>query len=171
MKIIGMILVITSCSGLGLIYSTRLKKRVEDFIRYKKALILLKNEINYSVTPLPEAFEYVGKKIEGHIGNYFTVISEELKKKISGNINTIFKEHAFRELEETCLNKKDIENIVSFSSNLGVLDKESQLNNIKLQIEVVEEEINNAREDESKNGNLFKTLGVLAGIFIIIIFI
>jgi stage III sporulation protein AB len=171
MKILGMVLILVSCSGLGLIYSTRLKRRVDDFITYKKALILLKSEINYSVTPLPEAFENVGKKIDGYIGEYFTVISKELKNKITGDINKVFKEHALKILQDTCLNKSDIENIVSFSSNLGILDKESQINNIKLQIEVVNEEIENARVDEGKNGKLFKVLGVLGGIFVIVIFI
>lgn len=170
MKIIGMILVFVSCTGIGVMYSYISKKRVQDLCEWKKGLILLKNEINYSLTPLPEAFESVSRRTLGEISLFFQKMSELLRTS-GKTMEKLEDSELSRILKESCLNEKDIKMVVEFVKNLGLGDKESQISNICLQVENLEQEIETAKEQEKSNGKLFKTLGVLTGIFIIVIFI
>jgi len=171
MKIIGMILVFISSVGIGFSLGYMYKRRITELVEWKKSMINLKNEINFSLTPLPEAFETVGKRFDNYIGKFLLSLSNILSEN-SGMSMTKLKDEELKELlKDTCLNEKDINNIIEFVKTLGLNDKESQLSTINLHIETIQEEIKNAKKDEEKNSKLFRTLGVLAGIFIIVIFI
>lgn len=166
-----MALVFMACSGLGIMYSVIYKKRVEELMEWKKGIILLKNEINFALTPLSEALENVGKRLQGEISNFYNALSDFLRKNQGKAMDKIDDQILKNMLIETCLNEKDVSKIITFIKNLGLMDKESQMNNMALHISNMEQEIATAKKDEEKNNKLFKTLGVLSGIFIVVIFI
>lgn len=171
MKYIGMALVLFSCSGMGLLYSYLFKKRVDDLNEWKKGIVLMKSEINFALTPLSEAFEAVGKKLDGQIKFFFSEMAQLLKISTNKSLDKIDNQTIRKMFKDTCLFDKDINKLISFVKNLGLTDKESQLNQMELHIKNMEEDIISAKNDEQKNNKLFKTLGVLSGIFIIVIFI
>lgn len=166
-----MILVFVACSGIGIMYGTIYKKRVEELQEWKKGIQLLKSEINFALTPLSEAFETVGKRLEGQIKKVFLALASLLKDNPNKAMDKIEDGVLKSLLIETCLSEKDTIKLISFIKNLGLLDKESQMNNMALHIKNMEQEIETAKRDEEKNNKLFKTLGVLSGIFIVVIFI
>ncbi|PKM50047.1 MAG: hypothetical protein CVV02_13065 [Firmicutes bacterium HGW-Firmicutes-7] len=171
MRILGMMMVFIACSGIGITYSYIYKKRVEQLCEWKKGIVLLKNEINYSLTPLPEAFEIIGRKLEGVMNRFFDEIAALLKTNNNKTMSSLDEKVIKKLLIDSCLNEKDRKTIISFIKNLGLLDKESQMNNLELHINYIQQEIDAAKKDEEKNNKLFKTLGILSGIFIIVIFI
>jgi stage III sporulation protein AB len=171
MKILGMILVFISSSGIGLLYSYICKKRVTDLKEWKKGLVILKNEINFSLTPLSEAFEEVSKRTKGEMSDFYLRLSQQINHNSLKAIDKLQDKDMLKMLEDTCLNNQDIKGIGSFVKNLGKNDKASQLGSISLEIENLDLEIETARISEEKNSKLFKTIGVLAGVFIIVIFI
>ncbi|PKM95858.1 MAG: hypothetical protein CVU84_03390 [Firmicutes bacterium HGW-Firmicutes-1] len=171
MRILGMMMVFISCSGIGITYSYIYKKRVEQLCDWKKGIVLLKNEINYALTPLPEAFETIGKRLDGVMSRFFNEIGTLLKTNNNKTMSNLNEAEIKKLLIDNCLNEKDRKTIIGFIKNLGLLDKESQMNNLELHIKYLEQEIDTAKKDEEKNNKLFKTLGILSGIFIIVIFI
>ena len=56
-KIVGAILVIFSSSAMGLYLSNELKTRIVDLKELKKILLLLRGDIQYANTLLPEAVQ------------------------------------------------------------------------------------------------------------------
>ena len=75
------------------------------------------------------------------------------------------------EKSNTYLNKEDIENIKSFGKMLGKTDKEGQVSHLELTKTFIEIQIEKARKEEEKNSKLYKTLGVLCGLALVIILI
>lgn len=171
MRILGMMMIFISCSGIGIMCSYIYKKRLEELNDWKKGVVMLKNEINFSLTPLSEAFEVIAHRLEGNIQIFFDDIGLLLKSNHYQSIERLDDKLLEKSLLNTCLNQKDRRIIIQFIKNLGALDKESQINNLMLHIEQIEQEVESSRSNEVKNNKLFKTLGILSGIFVIVIFI
>lgn len=170
-KLLGATLILLSSSFLGYYYSKSLGRRVEDLRVLKRALTLLRSEINYISSPMPEALENVGERIDHEIGHYFKSIADELKLNQGKTLTEVWKKHAQKILERTYLNALDIKNIMIFSENVGYLDKEMQNNNIRLFLDQLDEEIKMAIENDAKYNKLYRSLGVLSGILIIVVLI
>lgn len=171
MRILGMMMIFISCSGIGIMCSYIYKKRLEEFIEWKKGVVMLKNEINYSLTPLSEAFEIISGRVEGSIQFLFKDIGAFLQTNHLASLEKMNDMIIEKSLYNSCFNQNDKKLIISFIKSLGLMDKDSQINNIKLHVEQVEHEIENIKNNEIKNNKLFRTLGVLSGIFVIVIFI
>ena len=71
------------------------------------------------------------------------------------------------EESKTNLKEEDIKVLKNLSKLLGKTDIDGQLS----EIELIEEQITNAEEEQKKNEKLYKSLGILAGIAIAIILI
>ena len=71
----------------------------------------------------------------------------------------------------TYLNKEDIENIKSFGKLIGKTDKEGQVSHIELTRTFIELQLEKARKEEEKNAKMYKTLGAIIGLAIVIILI
>ena len=58
-----------------------------------------------------------------------------------------------------------------FGENMGYLDNEMQIHSIDLYIEELEYEISKMTEQMSTNTKVFKCLGIMAGLFVVIMLI
>ena len=170
MKIIGMLLVLAASSGMGFLFSKMSSERINDLKEWHKGLVLIKNEIGYALTPMADAFFLAQKKTEGSISHFFGEIGN-LFINTSIPLGQISDSLIIGQLKISCLNEGDMESAALFIKEIGAKDKESQISQLELMIKSVEEVIDEAKEKNEKNGKLFKTLGILAGVFVIVIFI
>jgi stage III sporulation protein AB len=168
-KIIGCVLILTSSAGMGLYFSGELKNRINDLKELKKIIFLLRGDIRYANTPLPEAVQALSVRHDGKYKKFLQKISERLYELGGVSFCTIWKEAVSKELDNTSLNKKDLAALGQFGENLGYLDKDMQINTIDLYLEQIEEEIKDLSHNVKQKTYLYNSLGILGGIFITII--
>lgn len=171
MKIIGCILVIASSTGMGFFFSNDMKCRIEDLKELKKLIGLLRGDIRYANTPLPEAIGAITRRHNGNYNAFFQNVSSRLSELSGHTFSVIWKEAVWKELGDTSLSKKDKLHLIQFGDNLGYLDKDMQMNTIDLFLSQLEDEIRDITKTVKEKAYLYNTLGVMAGIFIIIIMI
>ena len=58
-----------------------------------------------------------------------------------------------------------------FGKLLGKTDKKGQIGEIEITMEFIEKQIDKAELEKNKNSKLYKSLGILCGLGIVIIFI
>ena len=100
------------------------------------------------------------------------VIGKIVVDMINCNNNTMLEQSITRnvsDIEE--LTKYDKEIFISTLKNLGRSDLESQINIIDNSISIIENQIKEANEVKIKNSKLYKTVGVITGLMIVIVFI
>jgi stage III sporulation protein AB len=170
-KIIGCILVIASSTGIGFFFSTEMKCRIEDLKELKKLIGLLRGDIRYANTPLPEAINSITRRHSGRFDGFFNYVSVKLHELSGLTFSDIWKTATERELANTSLSKKDKLHLIGFGENLGYLDKEMQMNTFDLYISQLEEEITDLSKSVKEKAYLYNSLGIMAGIFITIIMI
>ena len=170
-KVVGCILIILSSSLMGIYYGNELKNRVNDLKELKKLIILLRGDIRFSNTPLPEAISGIARRHDGSFKGFFTGVSEKLSEYSGNTFSQVWKEAVENQLHSTSLNKKDKSSLIQFGENLGYLDKEMQMNTIELFINQMEDELQDLSETTKEKVYLYKSLGIMGGIFISIIMI
>lgn len=169
MKMIGCVLVITSSAGMGLYFSAVLKSRIDELKELKKIVLLLRGNIRYTNTPLPEAMESISKRYEGSFNTFLHIVIEQLQNLSGATLSDIWRNAVEKGLKGFSLTKLDKESLLNFGSNLGYLDKDMQLGTIDLYIAQLEAEIEEATRTAKEKSYLYKSLGILGGIFISII--
>ncbi len=168
-KIIGCVFIISSCTGMGFLFASEIKRRIEDLKAAKSMAILLRGDIRYAQTALPEALENAARRHEGRLAPFLKRVSGELKQYSGASLKEIWKKAVKEELTHTSLSKKDKECLVQLGDHLGYLDKDMQMNTIDWYITQVDEIMKDVTAESKQKMRLYQSLGVLFGLFVIIL--
>lgn len=164
-KFIISILIICICSYLGICKAKTYEIREKELKRIKSSLSFFKSKIEFTYEPIQEVFEQISKSVYLHKDNIFLRTTEHMK---SLDINSAWNE-SIEENEN--FNSEDKEILKMFGKLLGKTDKSGQLSEIEITQEFIEKQIEKAEQEKIKNSKLYKTLGIISGVGIVIILI
>ncbi|NLK20919.1 MAG: hypothetical protein GX308_02270 [Epulopiscium sp.] len=168
-KLIGSICLVSGTAFIGFFLDRLEVYRMMDLQAIKKALIFLRGEIDYMITPLPLAMEQVSSLIDPRIGEIFAHTGESMKNKIGCSAKKLWEDAIEFNINNTYLTKSDKNILLSLGDALGYLDKEMQKNNIELILLYLGDEMKKLEIHHQKNGRLYKSLGILGGLLIAIL--
>ncbi len=163
-KIINLISIIIVCTYLGIIKAKLYENRVTELNKFQNALVMFKSKIEFTYEPLKSIFEDISKVIYKDNENIFY-----LTIKKDNDINSSWCE-AINEINNN-LDNEDKEVIKMLGKLLGKTDIKGQVNEIALTQNLIEKQIKKAESEKSRNVKLYKTMGIVFGIGICIIFI
>lgn len=158
------ILLFASSTTIGFLMSQKYEKRVQELKDFKSALTVFKTKIRFTYAPLKDIFEDISKSISSKTSQVFRLASEYMEKENA--TDCWYKALDDIELEIT---KEDKETIKSLGKLLGKTDLEGQISEIDLCLNFLEKQIEKSEIERDKNSKLYKALGSIAGIGIIII--
>jgi len=170
-KIIGAVLVIASCSILGFMKSVRIRGRYRELLEWKKLLHLIGGEIRFGRNTLEEAFGSVAEKCEQPHRDFFFYLSDHIKKRTGTTMAEIWNAAVAETLFTSQLEPMDKEVLGSLGKELGCLDQETQLKTLQLTLEQLEDIRTELYKELPQKTKLYNSLGILAGIFLTILFI
>lgn len=168
LKILGGIFIMGSSFVLGMYYSFKTDYRINDLLEMKKALIMLISEIEFNLSPLGEAVKNISFKVNIPVSKIFSEFSEELEKK-DCSASEKWKKVLNKNFDLSYFNDEDIENLISFGQSLGYLDRQQQINNIKITLEYIENKVSELMEKSKINKKMCRSLGVFGGAAVMII--
>ena len=168
-KLLGGMLVIGSATVIGYIMASKYAKRPEELRTLQAALQMLESEIAFSMSTLPQAFDRISHSFEHAVGKLFSYTSSLIKERTG-----ITAKEAWIKALNACtpilhLEKQDREILMAFGNALGRLDKDSQIKNIHLACTKLSLEEKKAEELKYKYVRMYKSLGVLGGILIVLL--
>lgn len=163
-KIIIYILIFTGSSYVGILFSQKYINRVNELKNFKNALTIFKTKIKYTYAPLPEIFMDISKSIGGVVGDVFRNICKNME--IENATDSFNDAIDFANLNITVEDKETIKNL---SKLLGKTDIEGQLSQIELTQSFLNIQIEKAEKEKAKNEKLYRTLGIVTGLGIVII--
>ncbi len=163
------ILIVAITTYIGFFKSSKLTKReyiLKDMITF---LNLVENELKYMMSILPNAYEASRQKLTTDlkvcIGQIVVDMltfenTDIIDKSICDNIS---------KLQELTNYDKNV--MISTLKNLGRSDLESQINIIENCKEILEGQIKEAVNVKVSNSKVYRTVGVITGIMLVVIFI
>lgn len=168
-KVIGVILVLCGSSGLGWYMADRGRQHIQLLEELRKKLMLLKGEIVYGNSPLGEACARVAAKSEGEFSSFFDAVSKRIEAQRGEPLYEIWKEETGKLDRNLPLSAEDKQQLEQFGEHLGYLNTEMQERTILLYLEQLEESITYLKEHQREKSRLYTSLGILGGVFLVII--
>ena len=130
---------------------------------------LVENEIKYMMNILPNAYESARQKLNTQLKNAIGNIVVDLLK--FNDIQKIDESIVTNITNISSLTEYDKNIVISTLRTLGKSDLDSQINIIENGKSILQNQIKEATEIKLKNSKLYKTVGVISGIMIVVIFI
>lgn len=168
MKIAGAILFIMMTSWIGYDWSRQLQKRTKQLRGMIYSLQLLEAEMGYTNAPLQKVFSALQQKTTAPISQFYKYLSEELTLTVS-DFSAVW-DHALEYLlDNSALKQEEAEILRQFGKNLGNHTFLQQEKHIHLTMHHLKHTLTTANEEQYKYERMAKTMGVLAGIFIVLL--
>lgn len=170
-KFVLLLSILVVSTFLGYWISNRYSYRVKELQQLITALELFETRINYTYDTIPDCFRYIATYIDGSVGRVFSRTAELLENENDKSTGDCFKNIIDDERLSLNLNDVDIETIKGLSVSLGQIDLDSQIKNIKLIIHTLNNCLEQAEEEKRKNFKLYRNMGILTGLTIMIVLI
>lgn len=168
-KFIGAAILIGATSLIGFLMAAECSKRPRALRELQSMLQMLENEISYLSNLLSEAFNRI---YDG--ANFNTAIIFREAAKYLGTdgytADLAWEKAIVENYGKLSLNSEDKTILLAFGKMLGNSDLEGQLNNIRLISSQLKLQEIKAEEMKKKNEKMYRSLGVLSGLAIAIIF-
>ena len=162
--IIFMIFLISTI--IGYLISKKYSSRVQELKEMQNAINILESKIKFTYEPLPEIFIQISTLLNNNIGEIFKNASNTIKQK---RVNIAWEEALTN--SQTNFTKEDLEILKNIGRLLGKTDKDGQVSQLVLSKTFISSQIEKAENEEKKNSKMYKTLGTVVGLAIIIILV
>ncbi len=157
-KILGAMLIVFSCTAWGVEKSRELSMHRKELEELQTIFTLIQTKIEYIKMPFAELF-----------ANMETVwllnISEELKGFHKRTFHEIWTTSIDSYFKESYLTKSELEELKQIGKHI------SRPEAIRLYLIQLENSIQNTREEEKEKKKLYQSMGILAGIFLVLVLI
>ena len=156
--------------GCGFAMSNELGRRKKMMEMILRMIILLRGEIRYGNKSLYDAFTGASGKLEGKYREFFILTAQKMKEKTGDSFGTIFRESAGKCLDLDCLSQEERDRFYSLGDQLGYLGLDMQLKQMDLMEKETEYAIKELRKDFCEKRKLYRSMGILGGIFVAVFF-
>lgn len=171
MKWIGALLFIGTTTWIGFEWSKQLDNRPKHIRQLKNALQILEAEILYSQLPLKDAFITIAKQIPKPAKSFFQDLGDRLGEENPDHLFSIWEKQVEVYMDISGLQGNEQEILKQFGRSLGQHDFEQQRKYIELTISHLERELEEARVNQARYSKMAKSLGLLCGLFIVLLLI
>lgn len=166
-KFLMLMLVFGSSISIGFLIAKKYANRVKELKDMKNALNMFETKIKFTYASVPEIFEEISIQFkEETVGQIFAKAVALMKDKPAGE--------AWKEGIDTVSSNMTAEDktvLKNLGKMLGKTDAEGQISEIKLAMEFLDTQIDLAETDRIKNEKMYKTLGGIIGLTLVIIFV
>jgi len=155
-----------TCSVIGILKSQKYMYRVNELKEFKNALNMFKTKVKFTYEPIPEIFEQIATNINPSIGSIFKIASHNMKFCAAGD--------AWNKAIDTDLlniNLEDRKILKGLSKLLGATDIQGQISQIEITSTFLDEQIRKAEREQEKNEGMYRKLGMIIGLGIVIILV
>lgn len=170
MKLIGVLFVVLSAGSVGVQITLAMGRRCQLIRQLMSIVQLLKNEIAFCGTPLPQAFALAAASASGGLAQVFSTAAKEMDKfrwlRPQSALERALEAHSFLREGDPIRSV-----LLELGAKLGKYDMENQLQGLELALVQLEEERQAAEQERRLRGRTYETLGVCAGLAIAILFL
>lgn len=166
-KITGSIIVLLSCSFIGVVLSRDCIRRPAQLRELQGILQMFENQISYLCDVIAEAFEKISRVGGTQTCIFFTRTVEILKEEKTISAAEAWERAVAQCIRRTALNREDQEILSSFGRLLGSTDIDGQIGNIRLTIGQLKLQEEKAEESREKNESMYRSLGILGGLAVV----
>ncbi|MBH0329378.1 MULTISPECIES: stage III sporulation protein SpoIIIAB [Brevibacillus] len=168
-KLMGAVLILFSASMVGWQIGKYYANRPVQLRALLVALQMLETEIVFGMTPLQRAFVKVGHRVSEEVGKVFLLAAEFLQTEKVHSAEEALQQAMNRLWTQTALRRQEREVLESLGQVLGSSDREDQQKHLRLAVTHLRGLEEEARAEQEKYEKMYKSLGFLGGLLVVIL--
>lgn len=165
-KITASLCLLGASVGWGWTITSLLLRRPKELREMRTALQMLETEISYAGTPLPLAVQMIKQRLTGQTSLFFERLeSEMMRHHLAGeawqrSVDVLYPSMAWT--------REDRSILLALGPTLGLSDKQDQLKHLRLCQERLAEAEQSAAERVDEKVRLYRSLGLLTGLLLVL---
>ena len=168
-RMVGAVLLAMGSAALGFGAVRHLDGRVHDLRQVVVGLETIKRELGWSGKLLPELLEQAGQESKGRPAVFFGLCAQKARRLNGQTFHQVWQQGM--EAAQMRLEPVDSAVIEQLGNVLGRYDGESQQQALEQALERLGELQKQAAEQRLRLGKVYGTLGITAGVFLIILLV
>lgn len=170
-KLLGALLILFAGTAVGFLQAAKYVDRAKELRILIHALQRLETEINYGRTPLPVACLVTAEATEQPIRELFLITASLLQGEQELSLHEAWSVAVEQCWSTTSMKTREKEVLLRMGSVLGMSDSEDQQKHLQLaQLQLKTEEVT-AREEQDKFVKMWRSLGALGAVLIVILMV
>jgi stage III sporulation protein AB len=169
LKLIGSVFIIICASWIGFAIAKRYRDRPRQLIELTAAMKMLETDISYLALPLPVALRRVSERVERPIADIFEQTAEGLESGDGRPVYEHWRTAIQNAIRNTSLSKGDFNILNQFGHTLGISDRKDQIQHIHGVCNLLQISEQQARNEQDQQEKMWRYIGVLSGIMIVIL--
>lgn len=170
-RILGGILIITATTGAGILYGIELQDYLETLLYIRHIVYMIKGELEYSKAPLGQVFGRISRRVKEPYRGWLRAMERQIENREADTLLKIWMRAVDHYLAELHLKSTHSIQLKELGTCLGQMDEDSESRNLKLYLDRLELEIEKVREDMAAKKRIGNCLGVMSGVFFVVLFI
>jgi len=171
LKVLGGMLTIISCAGIGFSKSNQYRHEIRNLKDFKRIVIYLRGEISHSNSSLPDIIKTISDKEKGVFEDFLKRLYRELSTVQGKRFCQVWENTIEVSTNKIFLTKPSKEKIKRLGRELGYMDKQTQIECLNCFINDIDEDIREKTQASKDKTRLYNVMGVLFGVFVVIILI
>ncbi|UFJ60334.1 stage III sporulation protein SpoIIIAB [Brevibacillus sedimenti] len=168
-KLIGAVLILFSASMIGWQIGRNYAFRPVQLRALLVALQMLETEIVYGLTPLHRAFVKIGHRVPDEVGRLFLTAAELLITERAQTAEDALRQAIDAHWPQTALRRQERDVLSSLGQVLGSSDREDQQKHLRLAVTHLRGLEEEARVEQGRYEKMYKSLGFLCGLLVVIL--
>lgn len=170
-KIIGFVMILAGCSGLGAWYSLQFHKQLKNLQDMCRILELLQGQIRFGRCTLPECCLRLTERVEEPYKSSFFKIYEAACNNNGESFGQLCEMQLQEDLQQLVAEKEDKERFIGCFTKSGYEEDRMQLRVIEQTKEELEERVHRLSQENSSKCRLALSLGTMSGLLLVILFL
>ena len=171
LRFIGGILIITATTGAGILYGMELQEYLEKLLYIRHIIYMIKGELEYSSVPLSEVFGRISARVREPYRQWLGAMEKQVENREEDAFLKIWMRSVDKYLKELHLKSEHSIQLKELGTYLGQTDGASESRNLQLYLGRLELEIEKVREGMASKKRIGNCLGVMGGIFLVVLLI
>lgn len=163
-------MILTATTWAGILYGKEQQKQLEHMYYLRHILHMLKGELEYSSAPMGEIFCRIAVRVKEPYRSWMHDLQHQIEKRDEKELRKIWRVGIERNLKELHLKQGYKEQLKEIGDCIGKLDRKSECKNLQLYMETFDLEIKKARSEIADKKRIGSCMGIMSGLFLIIIF-
>ena len=167
-KISGILVILVSSAMLGVYLGGKEKRRSFALNEIKAALMIMRSEIEFSLSSLRDAALTAAEKTESGTSGLFGMFGDKLAERSGRGADEIWSECLRNSVNFLCIKTEDIERLVFLGASFSAMDKQRTVDGINMAIEYINEKNGFLNEEAAKSVKLYPPLCIFSGLMLVV---
>lgn len=170
LKAVGSLLILAGSTMVGYVFSGRLTQRIEIIREIQGLLMELENEIHYMGRPLGQALQSYANGKTGELAQFSRTVAEMYREE-NATIESAWQESLKQFRDQWPIHTEEWNLLLNVGEVLGKTDKQGQSAFIKMMRDKFLLQEKKAEEERAGKDKLYKNLGALGGLALVLVLI